>query len=112
MRTAPVLTTVWTWTSSWGVTAKVFVPALAIVAVTTGAIVYSTWRNTRTEAISLSVTSAERIINQYKALRGYYTKHVVEKVKAQTALRVSHDHKEKPDAIPLPATLIHDRLVN
>jgi methyl-accepting chemotaxis protein len=96
------------WIGNWGMIAKVFVPAVVVVCATTSVIVYTTWRNARAQAINLSVNNAENTIQQYKALRAYYTNHVVQKVKGKTDLRVSHDHKEKDDTIPLPATVIHD----
>ncbi|MDA0691679.1 MAG: methyl-accepting chemotaxis protein [Nitrospinae bacterium] len=49
------------------------------------------------------------IIDQFKTLRAYYVKSVINKVKGNnTGLKISYDHKTMPDAIPLPATLIHD----
>ena len=58
--------------------------------------------------VEASKTNAVSIIDQYKTLRGYYVKSVIKKVKANTDLKISHDHKVVPNAIPLPATLIHD----
>ena len=58
--------------------------------------------------VEASKTNAVSIIDQYKTLRGYYVKSVIKKVKANTDLKISHDHKVIPNAIPLPATLIHD----
>ncbi len=56
-----------------------------------------------------SKLNALSIIDQFKTLRGYYVKSVVKKVKGNdTGLKISYDHKTMPDAIPLPATLIHD----
>jgi hypothetical protein len=37
------------------------------------------------------------------ALRGYYTSEVVERVRPH-GVEVSHDYRDKPNAIPLPAT--------
>jgi methyl-accepting chemotaxis protein len=56
-----------------------------------------------------SKLNALSIIDQYKTLRGYYVKSVIKKVKGNdTGLKISYDHKTMDDAIPLPATLIHD----
>jgi methyl-accepting chemotaxis protein len=56
-----------------------------------------------------SKLNALSIIDQFKTLRGYYVKSVIKKVKGNdTGLKISYDHKTMPDAIPLPATLIHD----
>jgi len=103
-----MLGTVCTWVRDRGVTAKALVPAAIVVCVTTAVIVYCAWRNTREQAIGLSLSNAEQTIQQYKTLREYYTNNVVRKVAGRTDLRVSHDHKDRADAVPLPATLIHD----
>lgn len=78
--------------------------ALSIV----GLIVYisnASSKNTRDSG----TMNALSIIDQFKTLRGYYVKSVIKKVKSNdTGLKISFDHKTMPDAIPLPATMIHD----
>lgn len=59
-------------------------------------------------AISMAIDSAVDIIHQYKIVRGYYTKNVVAKVKANGGLNVTFAHKNIPNTIPLPATFIHE----
>ena len=56
--------------------------------------------------IEASTNDAISTVNQFKALRGYYTKNVVVKAKA-FGMKPHYDHSGK-DNIPLPATLIHD----
>ena len=58
--------------------------------------------------IETNIIKAKETINQYKVLRSYYTKNVVGKVAENTNLNISFDHRGKKDAIPLPATMIHD----
>jgi hypothetical protein len=58
--------------------------------------------------VASSKGNALSIIDQFKTLRGYYVKSVVKKVKSNTDMKISYDHKTMDDAIPLPATLIHD----
>ncbi len=59
--------------------------------------------------VEASKLNALSIIDQFKTLRGYYVKSVIKKVKGnETGLKISYDHKTMDDAIPLPATLIHD----
>jgi len=59
--------------------------------------------------VDSSKLNALSIIDQFKTLRGYYVKSVIKKVKGNdTGLKISYDHKTMDDAIPLPATLIHD----
>ena len=60
--------------------------------------------NARQEA----VRSGQQIVNQFKTIRGYYTKNVIKKVLANGGVRPSVNHASEADGIPLPATLIHD----
>lgn len=62
----------------------------------------------RTNAIDESVLTAQGIVNQYKTLRAYYTKNVVQKVLAGSKLKPDIDHSTNAEKIPLPATMIHD----
>ncbi|PTL81890.1 hypothetical protein DAT35_23140 [Vitiosangium sp. GDMCC 1.1324] len=56
--------------------------------------------------VQMAVESAERIIAQVDALRGYYTRNVVARAQAN-GVEATHDYTEHPGAIPLPATLVH-----
>jgi methyl-accepting chemotaxis protein len=55
-----------------------------------------------------AIAAAKQTVSQFKILRGYYTKNVVNKVLSSSDIKPSIDHTSKPDSIPLPATLIHD----
>lgn len=61
-------------------------------------------QNVRDDATQSALQTAK----QFKTIRGYYTKHVIKKVKANGTLKPSFNHETEPDAVPLPATLIHD----
>ncbi|MFT5375780.1 MAG: PAS domain S-box-containing protein [Candidatus Latescibacterota bacterium] len=54
------------------------------------------------------VANAVLTAKQFKTIRSYYTKNVVEKVMANSDIDVSTSHATQDDAIPLPATFIHD----
>jgi methyl-accepting chemotaxis protein len=78
--------------------------ALSIV----GLIVYIS-NTSLSNTVEASKLNALSIIDQFKTLRGYYVKSVIKKVKGNdTGLKISYDHKTMDDAIPLPATVIHD----
>ena len=87
---------------------KILVPVPAATAV----VILSLWfvlpsviaENVRHDAAS----AAQKIVNQYKTIRGYYTDNVVKKVLADGNMKVSETHKEDAKAIPLPATFIHN----
>ena len=55
-----------------------------------------------------AIRAGQQIAEQFKTIRAYYTDNVVSKALKPKALKPSFDHKSQDDAIPLPATLIHD----
>ncbi|WP_081216004.1 methyl-accepting chemotaxis protein [Pseudoalteromonas luteoviolacea] len=71
-----------------------------LVAITLPSIIKSTM---------LQITSDDAVVtvNQFKTLRGYYTKNVISKAKA-FGMSPHFEHKDDKNAIPLPATLIHE----
>lgn len=59
-------------------------------------------------AIAEARSTAVGIVNQYRALRTYYTQNVVGKVIAASDIKASFNYKDNPKQIPLPATMIHE----
>lgn len=59
-------------------------------------------------AIEAAYRSNIETVDQIKLTRGYYTRNVVAKELASGHLIPSHDHKNNPKAIPLPATFVQD----
>ncbi|MCF2858723.1 methyl-accepting chemotaxis protein [Pseudoalteromonas sp. SMS1] len=57
----------------------------------------------------LQITSDDAVVtvNQFKTLRGYYTKNVIAKAKA-FGMSPHYEHRNNENALPLPATLIHE----
>ncbi|KZN30998.1 hypothetical protein N480_03300 [Pseudoalteromonas luteoviolacea S2607] len=57
----------------------------------------------------LQITSDDAVVtvNQFKTLRGYYTKNVIAKAKA-FGMSPHYEHRNDKNALPLPATLIHE----
>ncbi len=63
----------------------------------------------KNDIIDNAVLDANRTVQQFKTVRGYYTKNVIKPVlKAQKTVTPGIDHKGKDSTIPLPATMIHD----
>lgn len=87
---------------------KLLVPSgfIFIAIITFGLITFS--QGMRKNTVETTIRSALETIQQYKILRGYYTKAVVSKVKTYSKLSISYNHKDEPTGIPLPATMIHD----
>lgn len=62
----------------------------------------------KNSVISDATRSAELNVQQFKVLRKYYAGNVVKKVKESGHISVGIEHKNDPNMIPLPATMIHD----
>ena len=58
--------------------------------------------------VSGAIGTAETNVKQFKVLRKYYVNNVIKKVLKNSNMKGSFNHKNDPNAIPLPATLIHD----
>ncbi len=50
----------------------------------------------------------QQVANQFKTIRGYYTRNVIKKVVKSKSLKPSFNHKDEANGVPLPATFIHD----
>jgi methyl-accepting chemotaxis protein len=55
-----------------------------------------------------AILAAQATVAQLKTLRGYYAANVIGPVKASGGVTPAIDHEDRADAIPLPATMIHD----
>ncbi len=87
---------------------KVMFSVVAILVLCIAGLIVYISKTSLHNTIESSKLNALSIIDQYKTLRAYYVKSVVKKVKANTDLKISYDHKTMGNAIPLPATVIHD----
>jgi methyl-accepting chemotaxis protein len=96
------------WFADRSLSIKVLFPTLLVLIVSAVCLMRYMSDATRRNTIDDSIAAAESTVAQYKILRGYYTTKVVAKVKRNTSLDVSFDHREKETTIPLPATMIHD----
>ena len=59
-------------------------------------------------AIDSATVQSVQTAEQFRTIRGYYTKNVVKKALASGTIKPSIDHKNLDNGIPLPATMIHD----
>ena len=55
-----------------------------------------------------AISSALQTAQQFKTIRGYYTKNLISKVVKSGVLKPSFNHATEPQGEPLPATFIHD----
>lgn len=79
---------------------------LAILVGSTVCAVYPVHRLHRHLGESLALAEARRYADAVEAFRALYTSEVVSRARA-AGITVTHDYRERPDAIPLPATLTH-----
>jgi len=59
-------------------------------------------------AVKQAIESSLQTITSFKTIRKYYTDNVIKKALASGSITPTVHHKDKKDAIPLPATMIHD----
>ena len=90
------------------ITARILLPVIALVVAGVAVLLVFVSLSTRRQVVDTSVHHANSTIDQFRMLRGYYTDRVVRKVKAGSNLKISFDHAQKEDTIPLPATLVQD----
>ncbi|NOR58732.1 MAG: DUF3365 domain-containing protein, partial [Sulfurimonas sp.] len=55
-----------------------------------------------------TVNSAIQTITQYQEIRAYYNENIASKVSQHPQFKIDSNHKNSPNTIPLPATMIHD----
>jgi Methyl-accepting chemotaxis protein (MCP) signalling domain/Protein of unknown function (DUF3365) len=92
----------------YGAAARILVPVMLCMLLLAGLLYAYMAVVTRNQTVDTAVRTATRVIAQYQILRGYYTTNVAGKVKATAGMEVTFDYAGKPNAIPLPATMIHD----
>jgi methyl-accepting chemotaxis protein len=59
-------------------------------------------------AINDAILADQQVAAEFKTIRAYYTENIVNKVVKSGAFKATHDHRTSDNAIPLPATLVHD----
>jgi hypothetical protein len=90
------------------ITTRILFPVVGLVIAGVALLLVFVSFSTRRQVVDTSVHHATSTIDQFRTLRGYYTDRVVRKVKAGSNLKISFDHAQKDDTIPLPATMVQD----
>lgn len=62
----------------------------------------------RENAEQEAIAAGTNTVKQFKVLRKYYTDNVVSKLLAKGEIKPGADHKDNPDKVPLPASLVLD----
>lgn len=87
---------------------RLFSPLIIIFAIVIVILVLYVPNVTRTLAVESAIESATSTVQQYKAIRGYYTQNIIKKILTGSEFKPHYEHKANADQIPLPATFIHD----
>jgi len=87
---------------------KLFLPITILFILIIVAVAVVTPQLVRQNAEADALAAAQRTVNQLKVLRAYYVKNVIKKVIGKGGIKGSFNHESDPNAIPLPATMIHD----
>ncbi len=87
---------------------KLFLPVTILFILIIVAVAVVTPQLVKRNAEADALVAAQRTVNQLKTLRAYYVKNVIKKVIGKGGIKGSFNHEKDPNAIPLPATMIHD----
>ena len=87
---------------------KINIPVLAVLLALCAASIVVVPRLIEERAIASAAANAQQTVDQFKTIRKYYTENVIGKVVRNGAMKPHFDHRDNPDRIPLPATMIHD----
>jgi methyl-accepting chemotaxis protein len=87
---------------------KLAIPVIILFSITIVALNFYIPEQIQTQAVHGATASAKQTATQFKVLRKYYVQNILKKVKAGSDMKPTIQHKNDPNAFPLPATMIHD----
>ncbi len=87
---------------------KLALPVILLFAVVIIALGFYIPEQIQSRAVEGATASSKQTARQFKVLRKYYVQNILKKVKAGSTMRPAINHKNDPNAFPLPATMIHD----
>ena len=87
---------------------KLVLPVPIILVISMGVMWYVSSTLIVNNARDAATRSGIQTANQFKTIRGYYTKNIILKVKANGTIKPAINHKNVPNTVPLPATMVHD----
>lgn len=97
------------WLKSRGLQFKIITPIVVLIPISAVILMIMVNKLTMKSTISSASRMSQSTIQQFKVVRGYYTKNVVRKIKASgTKLKFGINHEGVKGIIPLPATFIHN----
>src|SRR5438132_14047677 len=90
-----------------GIRGKLLLPIILFALLIGTGVVWYVQRLASEQAVQTALDEAKRLSSQLQETREYYTKNVVAKAR-KLNFEVTDDYAQKPSAIPLPATMIHE----
>jgi len=91
---------------------SIFAPIILSIPIVVSLAVLGAWflipAITKQNAVDESQRASVEMVNQFKTLRSYYTKNIIQKILSSGDIRPSTDHATEENSIPLPATFILD----
>jgi len=87
---------------------KLAIPVILLFIITIVALGFYIPGQIEERAVEGATFSAQQTATQFKVLRKYYVQNILKKVKTGSDMTPAIDHKNNPNAFPLPATMIHD----
>ncbi len=87
---------------------KLAIPVIILFGITIVALGFYIPDQIEERAVEGATSSAKQTAKQFKVLRKYYVQNILKKVKAGSNMKPAIEHKNDPNAFPLPATMIHD----
>jgi len=87
---------------------KLVLPVIGLFVVTILALGFYIPNQIESRAVEGATSAAQQTAKQFKVLRKYYVENILKKIKSGSNMKPAINHKDDPNAFPLPATMIHD----
>ncbi len=87
---------------------KLVLPIIILFIITILSLSYYIPNEIKNRVIESATANSKQTAKQFKVLRKYYVKNILKKVTSATNMKPAINHKNNPNAFPLPATMIHD----
>ncbi|OPX55856.1 Methyl-accepting chemotaxis protein [Oceanospirillum multiglobuliferum] len=91
-----------------GLFGKMAVPIVALIALISLVLALFIPSQLHKTVVDAVIENSQGTVSEFKTLRKYYTENVIKKVLGTENLRPDSNHKDNPNKVPLPATMIHD----
>lgn len=87
---------------------KLTIPVIALFTAAIIALSFYIPNQIQNRAVEGATAASKQTAKQFKVLRKYYVQNILKKVTAGSDMKPAINHKNDPNAFPLPATMIHD----